>query len=139
MWPLETRPAVAALVVLTAALMLPVCAARAIAQANTGEVGGIVRDHSGGALVGAAVVARHAESGAVVRRTTDAQGRFFLPALRTGAWDITASLDGFAPQTRRGIVLDIGRTLTLDFVLSVEGVTENVRCRNAGAAADQHR
>jgi len=126
MWPLATRPAVAAIVVLTAALMLPVCAARAIAQANTGEVGGIVRDHSGGALVGAAVVARHGESGAVVQRTTDAQGRFFLPALRTGAWDITASLEGFAPQTRRGIVLDLGRTLTLDFVLSVEGIAENV-------------
>ena len=93
MWPLATRPAVAAIVVLTAALMLPVCAARAIAQANTGEVGGIVRDHSGGALVGAAVVARHGESGAVVQRTTDAEGRFFLPALRIGAWDITASLD----------------------------------------------
>ena len=117
---------VVAVVVLLIAAVLSSPLASTFAQANTGEVGGIVRDHSGGALVGAAVVARHAESGAVVQRLTDGEGRFFLPALRTGAWDITASLEGFAPQTRRGIVLDLGRTLTLDFVLSVEGIAENL-------------
>src|SRR6266508_5133224 len=99
---------------------------RAIAQTNTGEVSGVVRDISGGLLTGATVTARHAATGVVVERVTDSAGRFFLPALRTGQWDITASLTGFASQTQRGIVLEIGRTLNVEFRLGVEGVTENV-------------
>jgi hypothetical protein len=57
---------------------------------------------------------------------TDSAGRFFLPALRTGQWDITASLSGFAPQTQEGIVLEMGRTLNIEFRLGVAGVTEAV-------------
>ena len=96
------------------------------AQANVGEVSGIVRDASGGVLPGATVTARHAESGLVVERTTDDAGRFYLPALRTGRWTITASLTGFTPVTRDGIVLELGRVLTLDFELAVGAVTESV-------------
>jgi hypothetical protein len=96
------------------------------AQTNTGEVSGVVRDASGGVLPGATVVARHAESGLTVERVTDQEGRFFLPALRTGRWSITASLAGFASATRDGVVLELGRSLALDFQLAVGGVTEDV-------------
>jgi hypothetical protein len=117
----------AVVVVLLAAVFFAPLAPTAIAaQTNTGEIGGIVRDHLGGALAGASIVARHADSGTMVERVTDAAGRFFLPALRTGVWDVTASLAGFAPQAHRGITLDIGRTLTLDFVLPLEGLAESV-------------
>jgi hypothetical protein len=120
-----TRLTTSRIVHVTVALVLAVSSS-AIAQTNTGEVSGVVRDISGGVLPGATVTARHAASGAVLERVTDSAGRFFLPALRTGQWDITASLTGFAPQTQKGIVLEIGRTLNLEFRLGVEGVTENV-------------
>jgi hypothetical protein len=109
----------------TVALMLAVSSS-AIAQTNAGEVVGLVRDISGGLLPGATVTARHAAAGAVVERLTDSAGRFFLPALRTGQWDITASLAGFTPHTQKGIVLEMGRTLNLEFRLGVKGVAENV-------------
>ena len=96
------------------------------AQANVAEVSGVVRDASGGVLPGATVTATHAESGLVVERTTDEAGRFYLPSLRTGRWAITASLTGFAPVTRDGIVLELGRVLTVDFQLAVGAVTESV-------------
>jgi hypothetical protein len=102
------------------------CPVFAWAQANVGEVSGVVRDASGGVLPGATVTATHAESGLVVERTTDEAGRFYLPALRTGRWAITASLTGFAPVTRDGIVLELGRVLTVDFQLAVGAVTESV-------------
>ena len=51
------------------------------AQINTGEIGGIVRDSSGAVLPGATVTATHPASGTAVERVTDAEGRFFLPAL----------------------------------------------------------
>src|SRR6267142_3768703 len=111
---------------LMAAFILSGVSSATIAQTNTGEVGGAVRDISGGVLPGATVTARHAAAGFVVERITDSAGRFFLPALRTGEWDVTASMSGFTPQTHKGIVLEIGRTLNLEFRLGVEGIAEEV-------------
>jgi len=98
----------------------------AVAQTNTGEISGVVKDSSGGVLPGATVTATHPASGTVVERVTDGEGRFFLPALRIGQWDITATLSGFASQTQKGIALEIGRTLSLEFTLGVEGLAEEV-------------
>ena len=100
--------------------------ADARAQTNTGQISGIVRDSSGGVLPGATVAALHPASGQSFERVTDAAGRFYLPELRVGQWDITVRLAGFAPQTTRGVVLEIGRTLTLEFALGLEGLAEEV-------------
>ena len=101
-------------------------AASAFAQTNTGEIAGVVRDPSGGVVPGASIVARHPASGTIVERHSDSEGRFYLPALRTGLWDVTASVPGFAPLTHKGLPLDIGRTLTVEFNLTVGGVAEEV-------------
>ena len=93
----------------------------AFAQFNTGEIGGIARDTSGGVLAGVAITAAHSASGAVVERVTDADGRYFLPGLRIGRWEISAALAGFAAE-KRVLVLEVGRTLALDFTLGLEGV-----------------
>ena len=95
------------------------------AQTNTGEVAGVVKDASGGVLPGAVVTATHPATGTVVERVTDAEGRFFLPALRIGLWEVRAALPGFAPQTRK-TTLEIGRSLNLEFTLGVEGLAEQV-------------
>ncbi len=114
------KPAAAALL---AFVLLPglVCA-----QANTGEVTGIVMDASGGVLPGAAVTATHQASGTVVTRVTDAEGRFFLPALRIGTWDLAIVLAGFAPEVRKGLTLEIGAVLALEFTLDVEARAEEL-------------
>ncbi len=75
-------------------------------------------------LPGAAVTATHTASGVVVERVTDNEGRFFLPALRIGVWNVEARLAGLAPQVHRGIVVEVGRSITLEFSLGVQGVTE---------------
>jgi len=110
-----------------AAILVCVAGARfAEAQTNTAEIAGVARDASGGVLPGATITARHQVSGVVVERVTDDEGRFFLPALRIGLWDVTASLPGFSPQTQKSINLEVGRTLSLEFVLGVEGVSEQI-------------
>ena len=91
----------------------------AFAQFNTGEIGGIARDTSGGVLAGVAITAAHSASGAVVERVTDADGRYFLPGLRIGRWEIAAALAVSRPQ-KQTLVLEVGRTLALDFTLGVQ-------------------
>lgn len=110
----------------TAVVLCWLYASASPAQTNTGEISGVVKDASGAVLPGATVVATHVASGTVIQRVTDAAGRFFLPALRIGRWNISVTLSGFAPQAREGVELEIGRTLTLDFTLALEGVIEQV-------------
>jgi hypothetical protein len=108
-----------------AALALSCSASVAIAQ-NTGEVGG----RRPGCL-GRGPPRRdgHRQTPGVRpgRRACHGFRRtLLLPALRTGQWDITASLAGFSPHTQKGVVLEIGRTLKLEFRLGVQGLTESV-------------
>ena len=93
-----------------AVLVLVLETAPAFGQTNSGEMAGVVLDASGGVVPGATVTARHLDTGTVVERVTDGEGRFFLPALRIGQWDVTATLAGFAPQTQNGHRAEIGRT-----------------------------
>jgi hypothetical protein len=97
-----------------------------LGQINTGEIAGVVRDRSGAVLPGATVVASHRPTGTTVERVSDGEGRYYLPALRVGVWDVTARLTGFAPQTHTDISVDAGRTIGLEFSLGVQGVTEQV-------------
>jgi hypothetical protein len=108
-------------------LVMVLVGARVGAQANTGEITGTVRDADGGVLPGATIVAEQTETGARVQHLTDARGRYFLPALRVGTYVITAELAGFRRVLRDRIVLQLGQTLTLDFVLDVAGLKEEVR------------
>ena len=105
--------------------MLLVAGSSATAQTNTAEIGGVVKDTSGAVIPGATVTATHPPSGTVVERVTEAEGRFFLPALRIGEWEVTAVLSGFAPQAQK-VALSIGSTLSLEFTLGVEGLAEQV-------------
>jgi hypothetical protein len=98
-------------------------------QTNTGEISGVVMDMSGGVLPGATVTARHPASGTVVERVTDGEGRFFLPALRIGEWEVSAVLPGFAFQTQR-VLLEIGRNVAVEFALGLEGLAEQVTVEN---------
>jgi hypothetical protein len=111
---------------LLASLALLVLAPMAWAQTNTAQMTGAVRDSTAGVLPGATVTAVQPATGTVVERVTDGDGRFFLPELRIGEWDVTAVLPGFGPQIHRGIQLQIGQTITLDFVLDLEGLSEQV-------------
>ena len=90
------------------AVLWTMSATVALGQINTGEINGVVRDSSGGVLPGATVTATHPASGIVVERVTDGEGRFFLPALRIGAWDVErASRDSRRRHTQ--VVLEVGR------------------------------
>ena len=96
---------------IVALFLLPFAGTALVAQINTGEISGVVLDSSGAVLPGATVTATHITSGIMVERVTDQEGRFFLPAMRIGPWDLETRLAGFATQTRRGVVLEVGRAL----------------------------
>ena len=75
--------------------------ASAPALAQTGRIGGTVKDaQNGQPLKGATVTAENPNaSPSSFTATTDDRGRYSIIGLRTGTWKITASAPGFAgPQ-----------------------------------------
>ena len=97
-----------------------------VAQTNTGEFEGIVRDESGGVLPGATVVATHPASGFTIERVTDLEGRVFMSSLPIGEWEVTAELPGFRRAVLTGVSVAIGRTVELEFSLNIGQVSEEV-------------
>ena len=97
---LLTRGALAA--VLVAALA-------ASAAAQTGRVGGTVKDESGQPIKGATITAENQNaSPSSFTATTDDKGRFSIIGLKTGRWSFTAQAPTFAPESGALNVQTIG-------------------------------
>src|SRR4026208_1676483 len=111
----------------TCLVVLLALSVSAAALTTTGEISGVVRDAQGGALPGARVIAEHVDSGVRVEYPTDEAGRYHLLSLRVGMYVISVELPGFRRIVRSGVLVQLGRTLNLDFALDVGGPTEEIR------------
>jgi len=88
------------LALLMGAAMTAVFAASAWAQ--TGRVGGTVKDESGQAIKGATITAENPNaSPSSFTATTDDKGRFSIIGLRSGTWTFRAEAPGFAMENTR--------------------------------------
>lgn len=93
----------------TAAAVLVLLLGAIPAMAQTGRVGGVVKDEKGEPLKGATVVAENpAASPPSFTATTDDKGRFSIIGLRAGNWKLTASAPGFQPSSGQVPVKTIG-------------------------------
>jgi len=119
-------------------LVLTVCAAASSthAQEQTGSIEGIVRDQAGGVLPGALVSARNVSVGAAIELAADENGAFRFAALSPGSYDVTATLDGFAPARFERVEVLLGQVKRLEFSLTVGGVTETVQVAAASPLVD---
>ena len=109
------------------ALMLAFASSVYAQVSNTGTVQVVISDNQGGRLPGVTVTASAPDT--ITKRTvvTDAEGVATLEALAPSAqYVITAVLQGFKDETRTNILVRAGQTASLNFALSVAGVTEAV-------------
>jgi tetratricopeptide (TPR) repeat protein len=91
-----------------AALVVVLLGALPVA-AQTGRIGGLVKDDKGQPLKGATVVAENpAASPPSFTATTDDKGRFSIIGLRAGSWKLTASAPGFQPSVGNVPIRTIG-------------------------------
>ncbi len=87
-----------------------VTAGAGMAAAQTGRVGGQVKDESGKAVKGATITAENPNaSPSSFTATTDDKGRFSIIGLRSGSWTFTATAPGFAPESGKMQVSTIGQ------------------------------
>jgi len=97
------------------------------ANAQTTEIVGKVTSTQGEPLPGVEVVLSSPNLiGGDQAKLTDAEGKFRFFALPPGVYSVTAKLQGFVPQQRAGVRLSQGKTLTVDLVLEVGSLTQEV-------------
>lgn len=113
------------------ALLLP---GEADAQATTSTVRGIVRDATQAVVPGVALTARHLETGLLRSATSDSEGRFVIPTLPLGAYDVRAELQGFRTAVRHGVMLALGEPAEVAFTLEVGGTAEELTVTGALSA-----
>src|SRR6266498_1118387 len=97
-----------------------------LAQQGTSEIGGRVTDDTNAALPGVAIVVTNEQTGVFREILSGPDGGYFMPQMIPGRYQITAKLAGFRSVERKGIVLQVGKTVTLNLTLAVGSVEETV-------------
>ncbi len=92
----------------------------------TGSISGSVTDPSDRAVPRAQVTAREVNTGIYYQVSTDANGRYTLPMVAAGRYDLEVKARGFTGYERTGIVVDAGAALTVDVALMVSGDRQTV-------------
>jgi len=95
-------------------------------QATTGVIEGTVTDPSGAVLPGVTVTMKNTATNYVVTQVTDGGGRFRGVLLPLGPYEVSALLDGFAPQLIKGINLGVGQTRTLEVTMAQAAMSEQL-------------
>ncbi|MFN8058730.1 MAG: tetratricopeptide repeat protein [Vicinamibacterales bacterium] len=94
----------------------------AAALAQTGRVGGQVKDESGQPLKGATVQAENpGASPSSFSAVTDDKGRYSMIGLKAGTWTFTASAPGFQPQGGQAKIQTLGTNPPINFTLPKGG------------------
>src|SRR4051794_27042008 len=110
-----------------AALSLVVASASTLSgQSTTGEILGIVRDSSGAMVADAKVEVKNLETNATREVTTSQEGRFRLPLLPSGPYEVNVEKSGFARYRQGPIMLQLNEAADLSINLQVAGTVETV-------------
>src|SRR5581483_6559245 len=93
---------------ITAIAFLFAALAQPVLAQNTGVIEGTITDEQGGVMPGVSVTLRNVETGAERTVVTEADGRYRFPGLQSGTYNVNTSLQGFASEEIRNIVVTIG-------------------------------
>jgi hypothetical protein len=114
----------AALLVASAAFLFP---SHAMAQAVAiAEVDGYVVDPAGAGVVGAQVKMTEVDKQQVHQTVTDAQGRYALPNLPTGPYQLEVTSKGFKDYVQTGITLQVANNVQLNVTMQLGSISERV-------------
>src|SRR5262245_33687459 len=93
--------------------------ASAFAQRVSGTISGVVKDPQGAAIVSAAVVARHPQTGTVISTLTAEDGYYRLQNLIPGEHIIEITAAGFRRFTSSPQLLSVSEPIRLDVMLEI--------------------
>ncbi len=96
------------------------------AQATVVQISGVVSDPQGSVIPGAAVKAVQTATGFVRTTTSGADGRYILPNLPVGPYQLEVSSEGFKTYVQRGIVLEVSTNPVVNVALELGAVSQAI-------------
>ena len=96
------------------------------AQQGTTELRGRVADPQGGILPGVTVVVRNQATGMYRETISGSDGSFIASGLVPGTYEVTAELSGFKKFNRKDLLLEVGKTASIEIGLEVGGIEQTV-------------
>jgi outer membrane receptor protein involved in Fe transport len=99
-------------------------------QTTTGTMSGVIRDAQDALVPNAQVIVRNIDTGAARATMTDDLGRYNVPSLPPGQYEVRAERMGFRTAIQRGVTVAVGGTATVDLTLQVGALSEVVEIRN---------
>ena len=94
--------------------------------AQNAELSGLVSDPSGLAVPNARISVENANTGASRAVLSNQQGKFSVPALLPGQYNITVEASGFKTVHQNGVVVEVDQRARLDFALTIGSSAENI-------------
>jgi hypothetical protein len=105
------------------------------AQTSFATLKGAITDQQKGVLPGATVIIRHTQTNTQRTATTDHLGQYFVPNLPAGPYEVLVEMNGFA-SVKRTLTLNVGQEATLDLVLGVAGLSQEVTVSGQSAVVE---
>ena len=96
----------------------------AAAQVHGGSISGTVKDTQGGVLPGATITAQGVDATLSINTTSD--GAYHFLDLAPGSYKITTAISGFRTVVRDGVVVEVGKTVDVPFMLPIATVKEEL-------------
>jgi hypothetical protein len=117
----------AAILLLALAMIGFLAPAARAQQVAVAAIDGYVTDPSGQAVAGAQVKATNLDRDQVRTAVTDVTGRYSLPELPIGNYQLEVSSPGFKTYVQKGISLEVASNRSIPVSLQIGAVTESVQ------------
>src|SRR4029453_9803469 len=92
---------------------------------------GIVTDSSGSVLPGVSVTIKRVDTAQTRTMTSDEGGRYRVPLLSPGRYEVTAQLSGFQTVVRSGVTLTVGQEALVNIQMPIGNIAESVTVQAA--------
>ena len=115
-------------------ILLLTCSGITAAQETTGTIRGRVVDAQSLAVPGVTVTAAGPQGSKSA--VSDSEGRFNIPFLTPGTYDIRAELSGFKSVEQKAALVGLGQTVDVPVKMEVGGVTETVNVTGVSSTID---
>lgn len=102
---------------------------------NTGEIVGLVLDSSSASISGAEVTIRNTATNFTRSITTDSTGRYAVPLLPLGPYEVTAKAAGFNASAQE-VAVGLGNSVVADFKLAIGSNREAVEIKAEPGVVD---
>src|SRR5678815_1014765 len=96
-----------------------------------GNIAGSIQDESQAVVIGASIVVRNQETGAVRETATNERGDYSVPLLPPGVYQLTVEKPGFRRAASSNIRLNVGEALRLNLTLAVGDVQTTIEVLEA--------